>query len=127
MGRGDLDPADYRARAAALFARLKAEAGCPILVIGPVDRGAKQRRQLPALRAGARIVVDSLRLAARDARCAFWDARAAMGGAGTMAKWRRLGLARNDLVHLTGAGYARLGDLQFSALMQAYGSYCGTM
>ena len=127
LGRGDLDPADYRARAAALFARLKAEAGCPILVVGPVDRGAKLRRQLPALRAGARIVVESLRLAARDARCAFWDARAAMGGAGTMAKWRRLGLAQNDLVHLTGAGYARLGDLQFGALMKAYESYCGTM
>jgi hypothetical protein len=30
-------------------------------------------------------------------------------------------------VHLTGAGYARLGDLQFGALMKAYESYCGTM
>jgi lysophospholipase L1-like esterase len=123
MGRGDLDPADYRARAAALFTRLREEAGSPILVVGPVDRGARKRRTLAALKAGARTVVEALRLAAQDAHCAFWDARAAQGGPGTITRWRRSGWAQKDLVHLTGPGYARMGALQFEALMDAYAAF----
>jgi lysophospholipase L1-like esterase len=123
MGRGDLDPADFRARAAALFTRLQTEAGAPILVVGPVDRGARKRRTLAALKAGAHTVVEALRLAAQDAHCAFWDARAAQGGPGSIARWRRSGWAQKDLVHLTGPGYARMGALQFEALMAAYTAY----
>jgi len=49
--------------------------------------------------------------AAGEAGCAFWDAQAAMGGVGAIARWAALRppLATRDGVHLTAAGYERLG------------------
>jgi lysophospholipase L1-like esterase len=123
MGRGDLNLEDYRARAAALFTRLAQDSGSPILVVAPVDRGARKRRKLTAIQAGANTVEEALRLAAQDAHCAFWDARTAMGGDGSMARWRRSGLAQKDMVHLSGPGYVRMGNLQFEALMNAYDQF----
>lgn len=120
MGRGDLDPEAFRARAGALLTQLSLEAHCPILVVGPLDRGARKRGALANLRAGARTVVTALRLAARDAHCAFWNAQAAMGGPGAITRWRKSGWAQKDLAHLTDAGYQRIAQLQCDALLNAY-------
>jgi len=120
LGRPDLDPQDYVARAGALLAALKRESGAAVLVVGPLDRIGTRRRQIPALKTGAERIVRCLREAAQASGCAFWDARGAMGGAGSIAAWRRLGLAQPDLVHLTGPGYARLGNRLADALMTAF-------
>jgi lysophospholipase L1-like esterase len=119
-GRRNLDPADYVARVRALLAGLKADSGACILVVGPLDRLARRARQRAAVEAGATQVSSLLRQAARDAGCAYWDARAAMGGPGAILKWRKAGLAQRDLVHLTGPGYQKLGDLLADEVMKAY-------
>jgi lysophospholipase L1-like esterase len=120
MGRTDLEPQDYAARAQALFETLKRESGAAILVVGPIDRAAVRRRQAAALRTGADRTIRALHQAALAAGCAFWDARAAMGGPGAMLRWRRAGLARPDLVHLTAPGYERLGNQLSDALAMAF-------
>ena len=119
MSMGTELAAQYQARAGDLMRALKAESGAPILVIGPLDRLGRVARQMPALRAGAAFVIQTLKAACLEAGCAFWDARQAMGGYGSIRRWRRSRLARNDLVHLTGPGYQRLGDQFADALLAA--------
>lgn len=119
-GRRNLDPVEYTARVRALLVRLKEESGACVLVVGPLDRLARRARQRAAVEAGATQVSNLLRQAARDAGCAYWDARAAMGGPGAILKWRKAGLAQRDLVHLTGPGYQKLGDLLADEVMKVY-------
>nr|WP_320133432.1 GDSL-type esterase/lipase family protein [uncultured Holophaga sp.] len=119
LGRTDLDPADYRQRVQKILTEFRQESGAPVLVIGPLDRVGRQRRQVARLRVAGGQVIQALREAAHASGCAFWDARAAMGGPGTLVRWRRQGLAQRDLVHLTGPGYQKLGDLLLEALRAA--------
>ncbi|HNX94697.1 MAG TPA: GDSL-type esterase/lipase family protein [Holophaga sp.] len=120
MGRKDITPEEYGARARKLLSSLKQESGASILVVGPLDRIGRNKRQIPNLKAGARWVIDALRQAALDSDCAFWDARQAMGGEGAILRWNRAGLAQKDLVHLTGPGYQKLGDAMADALLEAF-------
>jgi lysophospholipase L1-like esterase len=122
-GRGDLELVGFRERAVAVLERLRAESGAPVLVIGPPDRSARRRRSARVIAHGAPIVEEALRQAAASAGCAYWDTGAAMGGKGAIARWRRAGLARRDLVHLTGPGYQRLGDLLAESLLAAFDHY----
>jgi len=84
-----------------------------IIVLGPPDRD-----DLPV---GARLIeiLNAERRAALANNAAFWSAFDAMGGAGSMQKWVRLGLAQPDRVHLTGAGYAKLADMFYEDLLCA--------
>jgi len=120
MGRKDMDPAEYRARAQKLFSALKEESGACILVVGPLDRVGTKKRQVAGLEAGAKWVIQALREAALATDCAFWDAREAMGGEGSILTWKSHGLAQKDLVHLTAPGYQRLGDSMTDSLLKAY-------
>lgn len=121
-GNGSLDPQDYRTRATVLLTALKQASGAPILVIGPPDRSNRYKRRRPPLLVRQRAVIQALKEAAAAAGCAFWDTRLAMGGEGSILKWRRSGLAQRDLVHLTGPGYQRLGDQLVDALLKRYDS-----
>ena len=118
LGRRDLDGAAYRARAARLLRTLRAESGAPILLVGPLERLGRRRRG-QNFRLASRTVLAAMRGACRDAGCAFWDAKAAMGGDGSILRWRRQRLAQRDLVHLTQPGYQRLGGLLLKALDEA--------
>ena len=120
LGRQDLDPPDYLTHAKALFAALKQESGAAVLVVGPLDRIGTKRRQVAGLKAGAAKIIRALREAALASGCAFWDARKAMGGEGSILKWRRAGLAQRDLVHLTAPGYERLGNQLTEALLTTF-------
>lgn len=51
--------------------------------------------------------------------CAFWDARVAMGGAGSIRNWLQNGWAQRDSVHLTVKGYRELGNMMLKALLVA--------
>jgi lysophospholipase L1-like esterase len=119
MGMSAPARADYQTSVRKLLLALKDESGAPILVVGPLDRLGRKRRQRAALKAGASFVVQALKDASGEAGCAFWDARQSMGGYGSMLKWRRAGMAQKDLVHLNGAGYQRLGDQMADALLEA--------
>jgi len=84
-----------------------------ILVFAPPDRG-----DLP-LTARLKELVSAERRAAIANNAAFWSAFDAMGGAGSMQKWARLGLAQPDRVHLTATGYAKLADMFYEDLLCA--------
>ena len=115
MGHADFDPADYQARATRLLASLKDESSAPILLVSPPDRAGWRRGSHPNASAVARV----FRKACAEVGCAVWDAMKAMGGSGSIQRWRRQGLVQRDLVHLTVPGYQRLADLMYRALIEA--------
>lgn len=82
--------------------------GAACLVVAPADQAgppaAAEPRTFPGL--ARRVAVQ--REVAREEGCAFFDTFAAMGGAGSVVRWRRSGLASRDLRHLSAAGYARI-------------------
>jgi lysophospholipase L1-like esterase len=120
MGMGPQAEAGYRDAVRNLIQALQAESGAPILVVGPLDRLGRKWRQRAFLKAGAAWEIQALKDVSAQTGCAFWDARQAMGGYGSLLKWRRAGLAQKDLVHLNGAGYQRLGDRMADALLEAF-------
>jgi lysophospholipase L1-like esterase len=119
-GMGGASVLDYQARMKTLLRKLREESQAPILVIGPLDRFGNRRRSRPALKVGALRVIGDMKQACLAEGCAFWDAREAMGGYGSIRQWRRTGLAKRDLVHLTARGYELLGDRFCDQLLAAY-------
>ncbi len=99
------DPAVYRADLHETLRALRAaapEADC--LLTGAFSA---LRRGVP--HPGLDELYEAQRAAAATHRCAFWDARAAMGE--DLRPWQRAGLAQRDGVHLSRRGYERLADL----------------
>lgn len=82
------------------------------LIIGPMDRGPLKRRKVAPEERILELNEEAARVA-MEQRCAFFSAIEAMGGMGAMRAWaeEKPPLAQRDLVHLTRAGYARLGEL----------------
>ena len=71
-------------------------------------------------------IIEIQRDAAKSAGCAFWDARAAMGGPGAAHEWYcnlENPLATHDHVHLTREGYRKLADAMFAATMRSFEHY----
>ena len=106
----------------------RAAPGIPILVASPLDRAIKgsdgELRTSPVIE---RIVLGQ-RAAAKEHGVAFWNTFEAMGGRGTMAKWRhtRPQLGNNDLSHPTPAGAEILGNLFSRAIFAGYEAYAST-
>jgi len=111
--------ADLRARLVPLLKAFRESAGAPVLLVGPLDRSSKGKAKRFQLNLQVKAVQEAMKAAAREAGCAYWDPRRAMGGPGAIVKWQRTGLAKKDLVHLTPKGYERLGDQMADALLQA--------
>jgi lysophospholipase L1-like esterase len=93
-----------------------------ILFVAPMDRGQRgpggtiiTRPMIPKLAAAQR------RLAA-ETGCAFFDTFTAMGGAGTVARWREAKprLMGGDYLHPTAEGAEIVGTLLHAALLKAY-------
>ncbi len=122
MGRSAFSEEEYHQLCSRLLADLRKDApGVPVLVTGPIDRDGKKKRVKGIVQKNEPEVIAALRQAALENGCAFWDARAAMGGDGSIARWKAARLAQSDLVHLTEAGYVRLAGLLYDQLMAAYG------
>jgi lysophospholipase L1-like esterase len=106
----------------------KAAPGVPILVASPLDRAIKggdgELRTSPVIER----IIAGQRAAASDHGVAFWSTFDAMGGRGTMAKWRhtRPQLGNNDLSHPTPAGAEILGNLFSQAIFVGYRAYAST-
>lgn len=106
----------YGAQLDSLIARVrKGEPNADCLVITPIDRKDEAAAQRLAK------IRDVLAAHAKTAGCAVWDAQAAMGGHGSMAAWAQESPPRagGDGVHLTGKGYAALGDRLGKELLPA--------
>ncbi|HYO59922.1 GDSL-type esterase/lipase family protein [Archangium sp.] len=120
-GQADLDAEKLRTEYGTLIARLRKDAGgAECLVIGTTDR-LQQRadggwEEAPGL---ARVVT-VLPEVARAQGCAYWSARAAMGGDRGMLRWQRDGLGHADGTHLTPEGYEKLAGMFLSDLLAAY-------
>jgi len=113
----------YREMFTTMLRRIRQAApAASLLVVGPPDRFQRSRgRWLPYEK------VDRIIAAEREAAvaegCAFLDLKSKMGGAGAMRNWVLSGLAQQDHVHFTTAGYRKLGDLLFHDLMGQYSIY----
>lgn len=88
-----------------------------VLLLGPPDRAARKKGNWVALDRLDRIT-EIQRRVAREQNAAFWDQRDQMGGSGSMHTWYLAGLAQRDHVHFTEAGYAQLGRLFYSQLIE---------
>jgi len=116
------DGEEYEASYLEAFGKMRA--GAPdtdCLVIPPVDQATRERGRVvskPQLSKMVRVQ----RRAAESAGCAFWDARHAMGGEGSFARWlhHEPRYAWTDLMHLTTEGADILGDSLADALLAAY-------
>jgi hypothetical protein len=106
----------------------KAAPGVPILVVSPLDRAIKgadgELKTSPVIER----IIAGQRAAAKAHGVAFWSTFDAMGGRGTMAKWRhtRPQLGNNDLSHPTPAGAEILGNLFSQAIFAGYRAYAST-
>lgn len=106
-----------------LIARVK-EASPHAAILLTTNTDSYIKRRSPN-RNGAAVRDVMLRLAAKHG-CAVWDTFGVMGGMHSIVRWEQAGLAKKDLVHMTRPGYVALGDLLFSALMEAYGDHIRT-
>lgn len=118
----DFDEGAHRAAYAEVFARLReARPDVACVFVGPTDRmsEAPDGSWVPAVASDA--VMASLRKVAREQRCAFWSARADMGGPGGIARWldAKPRLAHPDHIHLSPAGYEKLAGSFADALLSA--------
>jgi lysophospholipase L1-like esterase len=96
--------------------------GASCLVIGAMDRAAKQGEEIVSVRVIPSLVEEQRR-AALEVGCAYFDTYRAMGGKGSMPIWVKRGLAQADLTHPSGAGAERLANWLYGALMHGYSSF----
>lgn len=109
-------PERYTEHTTSLVNRVRAaRAGLPCWVIGPPDAGAAGGLS----RSRVSEVTLAQRRAAEESGCSFTSAAELMGGEGAFGRWmsRRPALARGDYVHLTIAGYERLGSMLADVLL----------
>jgi len=121
LGDGQL----YQQSYLTILSRLRAgapDADC--LVVGPLDQGVRQRGQVISRSEIPRMIAVQ-RAAAQEAGCAFWDARAVMGGEGGFARWmdHEPTLTWTDLMHLSQAGSALLGERMADAVLHAFSAW----
>lgn len=95
--------------------------GASCLLITPLDQGTREggpAHSKPTLVA----LTAALHTVAAAQGCAFWDARAAMGGEGSVVRWAamRPPLAWTDLVHLSTTGQDIVGQLLADAILAGY-------
>jgi lysophospholipase L1-like esterase len=114
---------NYRDLLVGIIARFRQAAPtASILLVGPPDRFIRVKGKWVPYNAVDRIVAAE-RQAAATAGCAFLDLRGKLGGKGTMHEWAIAGLAQNDHVHFTAAGYGLIAKTMFQDLMDQYGIF----
>jgi len=107
----------------AMVDRMKAsspQSSC--LLFSPLDQGERVRgrvRTVPILLD----IVDIQRRVAKEKGCGFWSTFDAMGGEGSMGRWRKSKLASGDLRHATRAGYQVIGNLAYQAFLKSFSDY----
>lgn len=117
LGSNQVWPVKYEAQMAELIARFReTRPDVPVLVMTPVDQvtSVKAVRSVPDIR----LVAHQNEKIARDAGCAFWDFRGAMGGEASMVRFIASGLGQADGIHLTQAGARYMGRRLLHALLK---------
>jgi lysophospholipase L1-like esterase len=117
---GEFEPARFAAQLDTLVSRLRRH--CPqaeFLLTAPADSYRARRYRNPDL--GRLSAV--LRAYAQAHDLAYWDLAAVQGGYGAMGKWRAAGLALNDFVHFSSAGYDLQGLLLYLAIQDGFSAF----
>jgi hypothetical protein len=121
---GSVTPEEYTQEYGEALDRLKAQRPTqPCLIVGVIDHGKSGTYTVaPAI---VDSMIDTQRKVAFDHGCAFFDTVAAMGGAGSLRKWRERSpsLAEPDLKHLNNRGRDLMGKLMYQALVAGYESF----
>jgi lysophospholipase L1-like esterase len=110
-----------------MLKRFRAQTKPPdCLVMSPVDHGVREGQRIVSNPMVAKITAIQ-REVAFEQGCAFFDTQAAMGGDGSVARWRKSNPPRisGDLAHLTDAGQKVLGHMLYVAILQRYVEYRG--
>lgn len=124
MVAGKVTPEAYAAEYDDGLERLLAQRpGQPCLLVGVIDHGRSGSYEVPPEVVDTMIATQRTIAFARG--CAFFDTVAAMGGAGSLRKWRERSptLAEPDLKHLNNRGRDLMGDLMYQALVAGYESW----
>jgi lysophospholipase L1-like esterase len=95
------------------------------LLFGPLDQAQRNERGDIVTLRSLPMIVEVQRRVALDQGCAFFDAYATMGGAGSVGRWyhARPRLFGPDFRHATPEGYARLGFAYYQALLKGFADY----
>jgi len=95
------------------------EASC--LLIGPLDQAVKERGAIISKPTLDNIIRFQREVAAEEG-CAYWDARAVMGGANSFNTWlnHEPAMASPDLAHLTGRGRHVIGETFADVMLRSY-------
>lgn len=117
-----IDAARFDAYLTELLARVKQaapEAAC--LLVSPIDAvKASAAGEELTTRPEIETVIQVERAVAKREGCAFFDLFAAMGGKGSLARFKDKGFLSEDLVHPTWRGGDVLGQLFADALLQSW-------
>lgn len=100
----------------------KPQASC--LIMSVTDHAQRVGDAIVSRNIVGRLVAAQRRVAQQEG-CAFYDTYDAMGGPGTVERWRKAEppMAAPDLRHPTLVGQRYIGHAFYHALMKAYGSY----
>jgi lysophospholipase L1-like esterase len=99
--------------------------GTPILIMSPMDRGAREGGgTIGTISALPRLVQKQAQIAA-DTGCAFFNTFEAMGGSGTMGRWYMAEprLVSADFIHPLPSGARIVGTLLYQALTDGYNNW----
>ena len=96
-----------------------------ILIMAPMDRGARDDDGDIVTIPSIPILVAAQRRVARTEGVAFFNTFAAMGGMGTMARWYddEPRLVTGDFTHPTYTGAQQLGTMLVNALLKGFAEY----
>ncbi|HEY3139216.1 MAG TPA: GDSL-type esterase/lipase family protein [Blastocatellia bacterium] len=99
--------------------------GVSIMLVGPMDRGARGKGGGIVTRPMIPKLINYQRRLAAETGCAFFDTFTAMGGEGTVATWceARPRLMGGDFTHPTAQGAEIVGTLVYDAIIKAYEEY----
>ena len=129
------DRNNFGAEVARLVHRLQANnPDCAIVLTSPlycyrkvrVRQRGKRRRYRTSYRANAncQLIADELQQQARELGCGYIDLFAHFGGAAGAAQLLCRGILSGDRVHLTAAGYNKVGEAIATALQDDYKQWC---
>jgi len=69
------------------------------------------------------LCAEEIKKLSKEHNAAMWNFYEVMGGLNSVVLWNEAGLAADDRIHFTGAGYLHQADLLFNALMKSYDIY----
>ena len=129
------DRNNFGAEVARLIRRLQANnPDCAIVLTSPlycyrkvrVRQRGKRRRYRTSYRANAncQFIADELQQQARELGCGYIDLFTYFGGAAGAAQLLSSGILSGDRVHLTAAGYNKVGEAIATALQDDYKQWC---